>query len=155
MRYKLLIISPTLLHDRFMAANDGDDCPYVQATDPVEWPRLRFCSLRTSKGYKFGDSARRLCILQLPACKTKTHPPEISGGWVDTTRSWLDKCYSTISRAPDGYMPQQQQHVIRPVWQHNIMVECLYPTYAMRVNSRLAEKVTLMKDSLACNMQFR
>jgi hypothetical protein len=76
-----------------------------------------------------GGLTRGLCFVPstvLPA-KRKTHPPEISGGWVDTTRSWLDKCYSTISRAPDGYMPQQQQHVIRPIWQRNIMVMCLYP----------------------------
>ena len=33
-----------------------------------------------------------------------------------------------ISRAPDKYMPQQHmQHIIRQVWQHSIMVKCLYP----------------------------
>jgi hypothetical protein len=58
----------------------------------------------------------------------KTHPPELSGGWVDTSRSWLDECYTTISRAPDKYMPQQHmQHIIRQVWQHSIMVKRLYP----------------------------
>jgi hypothetical protein len=32
-----------------------------------------------------------------------------------------------ISRAPDGFMLQQHmQHIIRTVWRHMVMVECLY-----------------------------
>jgi hypothetical protein len=31
-----------------------------------------------------------------------------------------------ISRAPDWVLLQQQQ-VIRPVWRHIIIVDCLYP----------------------------
>jgi hypothetical protein len=48
----------------------------------------------------------------------------------------LDKCYPTISPAPDGFMPQQQQQVLRPFWQHKVMVQSLYPIYSARVNFR-------------------
>jgi hypothetical protein len=68
-------------------------------------------------GLLSGGLTRPLLPLTVLSAKRKTHPPEISGGWVDTTRSWLDKYYSTISLAPDGFMPQQQRQVNRPIWQ--------------------------------------
>jgi hypothetical protein len=52
---------------------------------------------------------------------------KISGGWVEKTRSWLNNFYTTISRAPDGFMPQQQGQRIIPVWQHIVMVMTYTP----------------------------
>jgi hypothetical protein len=68
----------------------------------------------------------------------------------------LDKCYSTISLEPDGYMPQQQQHVIRAVRQEDIMVECLYPNGRTPVNSRVQdnqERLNLRAAYNSCNVQ--
>jgi hypothetical protein len=40
-----------------------------------------------------------------------------------------------ISRAPDWWMPRQQvQHMFRPVWQHIVMVRCLYRGTTSQVN---------------------
>jgi len=40
-----------------------------------------------------------------------------------------------ISRAPDWWMPQQQgQHMFHPVWQHIVMVRCLYSGSTSQVN---------------------
>jgi hypothetical protein len=84
----------------------------------------------------------------------KTHLPQHSGGWVGTSRSWLDKCYPTISLAPDGFMPQQQQQVLRPFWQHNVMVESLYPIYSTPVNFRFIEMLTCTHPVIHVMSQF-
>ena len=83
----------------------------------------------------------------------KTHLPQNSGGWVGTSRSWLDKCYPTISLAPDGFMPQQQQQVLRPFWQHKVMVESLYPIYTAPVNFGFYESLTCAH--LAVHVMYR
>jgi hypothetical protein len=49
-------------------------------------------------------------------------------------------------------MPQQQQQVLRPFWQHKVMVESLYPIYAAPVNFHFHDKVDLHASCNSCNV---
>jgi hypothetical protein len=73
-------------------------------------------------------------MLQAHAPKTKPTCLGLAGGSIYLI---LDECYTMIAQAPNRFMPRQHmhmQHIIRPVWQHDIMVKRLYLTSPLGVN---------------------
>jgi hypothetical protein len=90
---------------------------------PEDWVGARIGNVASPGGVGKVDvrTARSSTAGAAPPNEKPTRLQFLADGSVPLD-TWLNECYSTIPFAPDGFVPLQQQHIIRPVCQQSIMV---------------------------------